>query len=71
MATGMQVLRAYNRAVKRMQKDEMLAATEVDAGFIFPPGQKRGERVGLQVFVKVRRFSERRLRAAPETGGLL
>mgnify|MGYP001603937378 CR=1 FL=1 len=76
IATGDTVLRAFNRASRKMVDKnglvrENLVATETSAGFVFPPGQKCGHREGLQVFVKIARYSDDLLCEQPETGGLL
>ena len=71
MATGNQVLRAYSRAVKRMQKEHFTTRAQESAGFIFAPGQKRGKRRGLQVFVTVCRYDDEVLESCPLSGGLL
>lgn len=68
-ATGNSVIRAYNRSAKRI-KDSSLTSAATSAGFIIPDGQKRGEREGWQVFVKVIRFSEKKLKRNFESGGL-
>lgn len=65
-ATGNSVLRAYNKAVKKMQGENLLASAQ-SAGFIIPDGQKDG----YQVFVKVYKFSRALLKRKPLTGGLL
>lgn len=70
-ATGNALLRAYSKAAKNLQQDGMMAATTVSAGFIIPDGQKRGEREGYQVFVRVIRWSQAMKRLKPESGGLL
>ena len=69
-ATGNAVLRAYNRAAKRMADSSVTEAHE-SAGFIIPDGQKKGERTGFQMFVEVARWSEKLMKERPETGGLL
>lgn len=66
VATGNSVLRAYNKAVKKMQTEPFLATAQ-SAGFIIPDGQQDG----YQVFVKVYKFSRRLLKKCPGTGGLL
>lgn len=70
-ATDDAVLKAYSQAVKKLENDNRLTATEVSAGFIIPNGQKRGKKTGFQVFVKVHRFSEELLKKDKTTGGLL
>ena len=70
-ATGDAVLKAYSQAVKKLEKDDKLTASSVSAGFIIPDGQKRGQAEGYQVFVKVHRFCQLRLKNKPEGGGLL
>lgn len=71
-ATGDAVLRAYNRAAKRIMKDDdTMCAVSTDAGFIIPDGQKGKPKEGYQVFVKIARYSEKLLKARPCTGGLL
>jgi hypothetical protein len=72
MATGNQVLRAYNRAAKSVAKDQAMSSTAVSAGYIIiPNGQRRGQREGYQVFVKLVKFSEMKLKLDPESGGLM
>ncbi len=76
VVSGDDVLRACGRAARAMidKRGELrtgILATEKSAGFAFPPGQKRGHREGLQVFVKVVRYSDDLRRAKPLTGGLL
>ena len=75
IATGNSVLRAYNKAAKKIQQRTMsggdvLESTEA-AGLIFPPGQKRGHKEGYQVFVTVSRYSDALLKEQPDSGGLL
>jgi hypothetical protein len=70
-ATGNAVIRAYSKAAKRLLADSGLTATSESAGFIIPDGQKCREKTGIQVFVKVCRYSDRLLREQPMTGGLL
>lgn len=70
-ATGDAVLRAYNRAAKKFDKDPDLVGTHESAGFIIPDGQKRGKRKGFQVFVRMVRYDEEKLKADPMSGGLL
>ena len=62
---------AYSKAVRKLERDATLRASATSAGFIIPNGQKRGQRKGYQVFVKVCRFSEELLKSKPLTGGLL
>ena len=69
-ATGNNVHRAYSLAVRDLLKDKRLVATSKSAGFIIPDGQKRGHRTGIQVFVKVCRYSDELLAAQPLSGGL-
>lgn len=70
-AIGDAVLKAYSQAVKKLEKDDKMTALSVSAGFIIPNGQKRGKAVGYQVFVKVHRFSQLKLKSNPVSGGLL
>lgn len=70
-ATGNAVLRAYNRAAKRFDKEPSLTATSQSAGFVIPDGQKRGKRKGFQVIVRMVRYDEELLKKKPESGGLL
>jgi hypothetical protein len=70
MATGNQVLRAYSKAVKRIEDDRSMSASRVSAGFIFSPKQKKGCKIGYQVFVKVCRYSDKLLVREPDSGGL-
>jgi hypothetical protein len=69
--TGNDLLRACSKAVATLQTDEAMTAASTSAGFIIPNGQKRGQRLGVQVFVKVCRYSEELLKRRPCTGGLL
>ena len=71
MATGNQVLKAYSKAVRNMENQPIAASCAVSAGFIFKPGQKRGMRMGYQVFVKVCRYSDVLMKEDPLNGGLL
>lgn len=66
-ATGDRVLAAYRKAAKRITEDDQLTATEQSAGFIIPEGSEDG----VQVFVRIARFSHGLLKAHPHTGGLL
>lgn len=68
-ATGNSVIKAYSRAVKNAEKDG-LTSSATCAGFIIPNGQKRGQKSGYQVFVKVIRYSDALLKKKPMTGGL-
>lgn len=68
VATGNRVLRAYNKAVRNVVQENLLACS-IDAGFIMPAKWAKGE--GYQVFVRVVRFSEQHLKDDPMTGGLL
>ena len=76
VATGNNVLRAYSQAVRHLQSKwgkQTLSASAVSAGFIVPQGlkkQKKGERAGVQVFVKVIRYSDAMLARFPFSGGL-
>ena len=70
-ANGDNVLKAYAKAVKNIESDTMAAACSVTAGMLIPPGQKRGKRVGYQVFVKVSRYSDELLAKDPTSGGLM
>jgi hypothetical protein len=70
MATGNQVLRAYSKAVKRIENDRSMSASQVSAGFIFSPKQKKGHKIGCQVFVKVCRYNDELLAREPDSGGL-
>lgn len=65
-ATGNSVLRAYSKAVKRLERPGIVSA-ETSAGFVIPEGAT----IGIQVFVKVCKFDELLLRKKPLTGGLL
>lgn len=70
VATGNAVLKAYSRAVKRIQEDGVRSAS-TSAGFIIPP-RKRGEpKKGWQVFVSMEAWSELALEDVPESGGLV
>lgn len=70
-ATGNAVLRAYDKSVARLERDPKMTAAMTNAGFIIPNGQKRGDRTGYQVFVKIYRYSDELLKKKPLTGGLL
>lgn len=70
-ATKESVSRAFAKSLKRILKEDNLIATSADAGFVIPKGQKRGQRNGYQVFVKVARYSDQLLKSKPLTGGLL
>lgn len=61
--------RAYRTAASRVLRDDTLSAAAADAGLILSP-DPRGSREGIQVFVKAVRFSEARLLADLESGGL-
>lgn len=65
------IMRAYRRILKKLEQDPGLLASSNCAGFIFEPGQKRGKRKGLQVFVEVHRYSDEKLTQDPASGGLL
>lgn len=68
-ATGNSVLRAYNRAAKRIKEDGIRGAS-TSAGFIVPK-RKRGEPLrGWQVFVSIEAWSQVALEEVPESGGL-
>lgn len=65
------LIKAYNSAIRGMDRDAGMTAKSVSAGFAIPAGQKRGKRRGYQVFVKVARFDEELLKSDPVTGGLI
>ena len=65
------IMQAYRRIMKKLEEDPRLLAAASDAGVIFEPGQKRGKRKGLQVFVEVHRYSDEKLDEDPASGGLL
>jgi hypothetical protein len=67
--TNKSLTTAVNKAFRRMKKDE-LAAAMTSAGFVYFPGSKRGKRHGVQVFVKVCRYSDELLKKVPLSGGL-
>lgn len=71
MATGNQLLKAYSKTVKRIENDKSMLASQVSAGFIFSPGQKKGHKIGYQVFVKVCRYNDELLAKEPDSGGLV
>ena len=71
MATNEQVCRAYARALQKLAQYKDLTATEISAGMLFPPKQRRKHRRGFQVFVKVCRYSDELLADDPNSGGLL
>lgn len=64
------MLRAYTRAIHNLTNDKSANASAVSAGFSVDETKPKGEREGYQVFVKVIRFSEKRLAKHPESGGL-
>lgn len=68
-ATGNNLLRAYNRAAKRI-KDDNLTSAATSAGFIIPAGQKRGQRKGWQIFVMLIAYSDAKLAKNRCSGGL-
>lgn len=70
-ATGDTLLRAWSESCRRISEDDSMTVAATDAGFVIPTGQKTGEREGFQVFVEMRRFSEKLLREEPISGGLL
>lgn len=61
--------RALRIAQRHVFADVAVKNSEHSAGFIVAPGQQKGERVGLQVCVKVYRWSERRQKENPLSGG--
>ena len=65
------VVRAFHKALRRMNPMTGMVKTEVSAGFFIPKGQKRGHRRGLQVFVTVYRYSDEMKTECPLSGGLL
>lgn len=60
---------ALKRALRNVNGEGSLSS-QVSVGFILEPG-KKGEREGVQVFVRAIRFSEKKLADLPDTGGLL
>jgi predicted GNAT family N-acyltransferase len=66
---GAKAPRATVRAVKRLLNNDLMS-TELSLGFIIPKRQKRGSRLGVQVFIKAYVYSEALLKELPETGGL-
>lgn len=74
-ATGNNVRRAYNRAVKAMENAVVNSiAHEESAGFIVPAKKNQateGDTTGYQVFVRICRYSENLLKSDPLSGGLL
>lgn len=58
------------RAIKRLS-NECCADCAESAGFIFAPGQKKGQRKGVQIFVSAHRYSEELRNRKPLTGGLI
>ena len=73
MKDAIDLLRAYDKAVDGMRADGEMTARVVSAGFVLPPKRAIGrgvDRAGFQVFVKVCRYDEARLKADPESGGL-
>jgi hypothetical protein len=72
MATGTRVLRAYARAAKRMLADENgYLRTSETAGYVIPPGQRRGARKGFAVIVAIAKYDEALGETQPGSGGLL
>ena len=69
-ATGNSVLQAWSKATKRLATEDLLAVSE-SAGFIFPNGQKQGEREGFQVMVTVYKYSDTLAACSPNSCGLL
>ncbi len=67
---GFGLLRAYQKAARRLKRDSDMTAATVSAGMLIPKGQKRGKRKGYQIFVKVCRYSDELLKRKLETGGL-
>jgi hypothetical protein len=65
----MKTLRAaWNKACRSIEHGA--TATEHDAGFIIPEGQKKGDVYGWQVFVKMQRYSDAALKKNLLSGGL-
>lgn len=60
--------RAFGRSIKRLNR-EGLVASSTSAGTI--QSGRKGSREGVQVFVKVERYSEALLERDPDSGGLL
>lgn len=54
-ATGNSVLKAYSRAAKQLNSDPDMLACDSSAGFVVP----KGEDEGVQVFVRLVRFSKK------------
>lgn len=60
---------AYEEGLHRVQNDLSLSAATTSVGTILEPG-KKGDQHGVQVFVKVIRYSDAWLKRAPHNGGL-
>jgi hypothetical protein len=60
---------AMAECFKRLENDSAITAAAHSAGFSFP--EKDGEAPKYQVFVKVCKYSEARLKENPISGGLL
>jgi len=69
-ATGNRLLKAYDFAAGRVQKEPEIIRAMTSAGFIIPNGQRRGQRRGYQVFVTLIAFDEAQCLSKPNTGGL-
>jgi hypothetical protein len=71
-ATPSSILKAATKAARRLNKEpNTYVACAESAGFVFAPGQKRGQKEGYQITVKVERYSDAFLKSHPLSGGLL
>jgi hypothetical protein len=61
---------ALNRAIRNITSNQNVTSAASSAGFIITDGQKRGQKTGFQVFVKICRYSDVRLKKYPNSGGL-
>lgn len=61
--------KAYWRSLNRT-KDEQLTSAATSAGLILPEKQKRGQKEGWQVFVKLIKYSDAKLKKNEKSGGL-
>jgi hypothetical protein len=65
--TPLDMGKAALRAIRTIKHNRRMTACEQSAGFFLAAGSNDG----LQVFVKVSRFSRKLLKDWPESGGLL
>ena len=64
------ITKAAQRALGRIKSDPKMTSSASSAGFIIPAGQKAGRLKGYQVFVKVCRYSDEKLKEDKMSGGL-